>query len=101
MPEPKTIIAPIITHDGNHVFSNSPKYKEIIEFFMTEIFVDFASFREVDSGMSDFISEHITEYVNGLNWDSDVVATCTDSRAVEMKGSDDIKVVFIIDINTV
>ncbi len=105
--EPTTTIVPIITKDAQHVFTNTMEYQSISSYFTTDDFANFAADAEVDRDMLVSVSEGLTNFLRNqsvnnqtLNWAGKAVAVCTHASVADVIDTENVKVMFIIDIRS-
>lgn len=87
-----TTISAVMTIDKKHVFSHSKTRQEILNYFETESFYDYALFAEVDDLLLRNISDGLTTYLHEqsstnelLEWAGDAVAICSDAKVGRAK----------------
>jgi len=105
MSAPKTIIIAVINKDNVRVFQNTMEHQSISAYFMTPNFAEFAANAEVDSDMLSSISNGLTVFIrqeseinNTLKWARNADAVCVSASVAPIKDSDDVQVLFLIEI---
>lgn len=105
MTEGNTIISLLIKRDGNHVLSTSEEYNAISQYFISDDFAAYAANAEVDSEMLVKISEGVTNFIRecdhpSLEYATNAIVACTNGRVGSVADSEDVKVVFTLEINS-
>lgn len=102
MEEGKTVVSVLIKKNEAHLMSTSPEHQSISEYFVSDEFVEYAGNHEVDAGMLVKISEGLSNFIRNhheLNM-TNALATCTNAKVGQIDGTEDMAVLFCVDIKT-
>lgn len=99
-PSNTTVVAPIVTLDGSHVFSNSKRYNQICSYFSTPDFSAIAADAECDPTLLAKMSEGATNYLRqmGNTWTKSVVVCKNAKLSVGSTGNQ--QLVLEVDVST-
>lgn len=93
-------VAPVVTLDGSHLFSNSKRYNQICSYFKTNEFKDVATFEICDNILLHNISEGATNYLRQMGdaWSKSVVV-CKNAE-VNTTDTGDHRLVLDLDVSS-